>query len=225
MSFKILGGERLDKLYYEGIRRNAKSAIERIHEFIKSCEFEEADNILLEIKLELLHMNFEKFIQCNDLLAYFQNDISKDMEDIYTAIKMELMSKQQCNLQKVSTHPTVTPSINVPKFDGNKDNYKAFIDSFKASVDQNTELSTAEKINYLKSSLSGDTLTLVKGVEPKDDTTYNDMLDVLKSKFENENNVPTESKKKEEETVKEHHEELYKNIVHASYMAFGLSPP
>ncbi|KAL0901077.1 hypothetical protein ABMA27_006399 [Loxostege sticticalis] len=102
MSFvKILDGEHLDEMSYVGMRDHAKLAIERIRKFTKSYEFEVADDILLEIKLGTLEMNFERFMQCNTLLVSINsaNDISESMEDIYTEIKMELMTKQRCNSQ------------------------------------------------------------------------------------------------------------------------------
>lgn len=57
------------------------------------------------------------------------------------------------------------PRMNIPTFDGAYDSWMAFNNLFVAMVHNNTSLEPIQKLQYLKSSLSGDALNIVKNLE------------------------------------------------------------
>ena len=56
------------------------------------------------------------------------------------------------------------PKLQLPSFTGMYTEWTSFIDLFKASVDDNNQLSDSEKLNYLKVCLVGDAAKLIASV-------------------------------------------------------------
>ncbi|XP_063829138.1 microvitellogenin-like [Ostrinia nubilalis] len=225
---KLLQGNSLDKHRYLELQRSAKDLIYKISEFTKSSDFNEADNVLLEIKVDLLDMNFVKYVQCSDLLLC-QYENTESIEDFYTEIKLKLKRKQILNSEKKLQTKSLERAIDVPKFDGSS-GFSEFMAVFNDKVDKNTELSVSEKIDYLKSSLMGTALDQIQGIE-----MYAEMLQVLKYKFDKETNISgslSRVQSQQESTMSSYSttpahiaylngteitQELYKSIVQGSY--------
>ncbi|KAF0154889.1 MAG: Pao retrotransposon peptidase domain-containing protein [Ignavibacteria bacterium] len=74
------------------------------------------------------------------------------------------------------------PKLDFPKFSGNILKWKEFWDCFYGAIDQNTSLSEADKLNYLKTKLEGDGLAAISGLELTGDN-YPVAVDLLKERF------------------------------------------
>ena len=56
------------------------------------------------------------------------------------------------------------PELEIPIFDGNKINWRGFLDIFQTTIDQNKQLSDTEKVCYLKSRVDGDAKEAISGL-------------------------------------------------------------
>ena len=77
---------------------------------------------------------------------------------------------------------TKLPPIDLPTFDGNYINWRAFEDAFCAFVDKNETLSDVQKLCYLKSQLKGDAFELIKSLETMTQN-YNLAFDLIRERF------------------------------------------
>lgn len=80
------------------------------------------------------------------------------------------------------------PAIELPTFDGNYANWVSFKDLFDATVGKNTQLSGAQKLQYLKSSLQGEPANLIKAMSITD-ANYNESWTLLNERYENKREI------------------------------------
>lgn len=91
---------------------------------------------------------------------------------------------QEINSTQLTIHPTVhLPTLNLPKFSGDYDQWKSFLDLFTATIDRNSSLTQAQKLSYLKGSLSGAAALVVQAYSITDDN-YSICLQLLKSHYD-----------------------------------------
>lgn len=76
------------------------------------------------------------------------------------------------------------PKLELPKFDGNIEHWQTFFDTFSSLVHNNNSISSIEKFHYLLSCLSGQALSLAKGI-PVTSENYPIVFDTLIDRFEN----------------------------------------
>jgi len=73
------------------------------------------------------------------------------------------------------------PKLSLPVFDGNILKWQEFVESFKAAVD-NPHLSSVQKFQYLKSSLSGEAASLLEGM-PLTGENFQIALNLLEERY------------------------------------------
>jgi len=83
----------------------------------------------------------------------------------------------------VANHPSRLPTIPLPHFSGNYQQWKPFIDQFNALVTNDTSLSDVQKIHYLKSCLSDQALDVVSTLASTD-SSFNSALDLLRQRYD-----------------------------------------
>ncbi|XP_074026866.1 uncharacterized protein [Leptinotarsa decemlineata] len=76
------------------------------------------------------------------------------------------------------------PSMNLPEFRGDYNEWHQFRDIFIAVIDKNETLSNVEKLYYLKGCLKGPASQVIQSVEVSNEN-YNNAWDLLKQRFEN----------------------------------------
>lgn len=179
------------------IRENAEKAIKRVEKFTRGIEFESADHILLVIRLELLDENYKKFVQNNDLLTSlvgFEVDKAQELEESYIEIKALLQYKLECvisagqsesaNIASIQNNVENNdhvrlyedPHISLPTYGDNETDFKSFMQAFTAQVGDNNKLTEKQKMDYLKSHLTGVPLEIAKEMSTN---SYDDILQLL----------------------------------------------
>ncbi len=85
----------------------------------------------------------------------------------------------------IHTTPNIRlPSMELPTFDGSLEDWRTFKDLFQATVGNNTQLTGAQKLQYLKSSLKGKALDQVSTLSTTD-AHYIEAWTILTQKYEN----------------------------------------
>ncbi len=82
------------------------------------------------------------------------------------------------------------PSIDLPTFDGKYADWPSFKDLFDATVDNNTHLAPAQKLQYLKAALSGEPANLIKSLTILDQH-YKEAMKMLKERYDNTREIKT----------------------------------
>ncbi|XP_026742369.1 uncharacterized protein LOC113504313 [Trichoplusia ni] len=132
-------------------------------------------------------------------IPYFVNEEYFVQEDLYTCLLADLndllsglsnttslpVSMQAARNNSVSMDIQVKlPRIQLPTFSGIYDEWPAYQDLYTSLVHDNPTLSKVQKLHYLKSSLTGEALSLLKHVQVTEDN-YNDAFAMLKARFGN----------------------------------------
>ncbi|KAJ8736653.1 hypothetical protein PYW08_007309 [Mythimna loreyi] len=76
------------------------------------------------------------------------------------------------------------PTISLPSFDGNYDNWLEFRDMFLSMIHNSKQLDNIQKFHYLRSSLTGNALQVIKSVEFSSDN-YNVAWELIVNRFNN----------------------------------------
>ncbi|XP_055701775.1 uncharacterized protein LOC129801041 [Phlebotomus papatasi] len=80
------------------------------------------------------------------------------------------------------------PQIDLPVFTGNISDWQEFHDLFSSTIHTKAELTTSEKFQYLKSSLSGEPARLLKTLKVTD-ANYNEAWDTLVKRYNKPRNI------------------------------------
>ena len=91
----------------------------------------------------------------------------------------QLYMSQQSNCQASSIK---LPQLEIPTFSGDKMRWKEFWDTFKATVDNNPNLTNIEKLNYLNSKLVGEAKSAVSGILLSNEN-YSVAVTLLRERF------------------------------------------
>nr|XP_034194538.1 uncharacterized protein LOC117610817 [Osmia lignaria] len=89
-----------------------------------------------------------------------------------------------------SSAPSVTapmaiklPEMRLPTFDGKIENWASYFESFSSMIDQNADLSLVQKLQYLRSTLTGKAAACIQSLSTTD-SNYADAIELLKEKFD-----------------------------------------
>jgi hypothetical protein len=74
------------------------------------------------------------------------------------------------------------PKLELVKFDGQLLKYHEFWDSFKTSVHENKSISAVDKMNYLKTQLSGEAKSVIAGLANTEEN-YEHAIKLLEQRF------------------------------------------
>ena len=81
-------------------------------------------------------------------------------------------------------HYIELPKIKVPTFNGDIMGWSTFWSTFKSTVDDRTELSDSQKLNYLRQAVKDPTLQLLLNSPMETPDTYKDIIRELKDRFQ-----------------------------------------
>lgn len=82
------------------------------------------------------------------------------------------------------TNECKLPILEPPKFDGDFLNWPSFADLFKSTIGQNADLSASQKLQYLRSSLTGDASNILRTTQITD-ANYEPAWKLLEERFSN----------------------------------------
>lgn len=97
------------------------------------------------------------------------------------------------NTTRTSTHTgmfTRLPKLDMPIFNGNLAEWSSYYDMFRSSIDENESLLPVHRFQYLKSTLKGDPLTLIKNL-PLTDANYQIAIQLLRERYEHKRLILT----------------------------------
>jgi len=80
------------------------------------------------------------------------------------------------------------PKFELPNFSGELCEWPSFADLFLASVHGNAKLKNSQKLQYLKTSLKGEALTLIQAI-PVTDANYDEAWTLLKSRYDHKREI------------------------------------
>lgn len=80
------------------------------------------------------------------------------------------------------------PKLQLPKFNGQVNQWRPFLQAFEATIHNRNNLTKIEKLNYLISLLQGEAAKTVEGFDLIEEN-YEDVLKVLKDKYGNRENL------------------------------------
>ncbi|KAL1446975.1 hypothetical protein WDU94_005462 [Cyamophila willieti] len=109
------------------------------------------------------------------------HDISFQLMDIQVILNKYLKSQNNSRISSVQL-----PTITLPTFNGSVENWSSFRDLFFHIIHNNNELSSVQKFQYLKTSLTEDAACLVQHL-PLTTDNYNIAWDLLNENYSNKN--------------------------------------
>ncbi|CAK9796123.1 hypothetical protein ANTPLA_LOCUS654 [Anthophora plagiata] len=75
------------------------------------------------------------------------------------------------------------PEMRLPTFDGKIENWDSYFKSFSSMIDQNTDLTAFQKLQYLRSTLTGKAAACIESLSMAD-SNYTNAIELLKEKFD-----------------------------------------
>ncbi|XP_055645502.1 uncharacterized protein LOC129782116 [Toxorhynchites rutilus septentrionalis] len=145
----------------------------------------------LKVRIESLDQLWAEFARVQDEIEELECHVDFDEEDddveptlseqrirfqnLYFELKASLISKlpapgasatvastpQDHRPPVQPTHSVRLPEINIPEFCGNPSNWIVFRDIFRSMIHMNVQLSSVQKMHYLKAALKGDAARIV----------------------------------------------------------------
>jgi hypothetical protein len=185
-----------------------KAALTRVRTFINKFNPREEAITLLKFRQEELPQINKKFddIQCEIELLDCSNDDEAERErEAFESEYFSIRSAMQeiIDLEKnshnsslhnssvntiVTSHRAALAPISLPQFNGNILEWEPFFDCFKVLVHNEDYYSPAQKFSYLRSTLSGPALDMIKSI-PMSEANYEVAIKRLQSRYENKSLV------------------------------------
>ncbi|XP_067129093.1 uncharacterized protein [Centruroides vittatus] len=146
-----------------------------------------------KLRVELHDVFHEVFLQCNDkeieMYIEEQQSIEKTIDELWLTVerknsKQRVNSTSDADSLKSQVPDVRLPKLSLPTFSGNVEDWLSFHDLFKASVDNNSNLSNCQKLQYLKSSCRGYALKIIQSL-PILDSNYETAMELLRERFSN----------------------------------------
>lgn len=174
-----------------------KSPKDRINKDFIESKLELLEQLWLEFRQG--HKDLMRTIEPNTLKSspYLKDEIYDKTEDEYTEYKCELKSKlskfvSSHSDQSTSGRETITmrsnllklPKITIPNFSGKYHEWTTFRDLFTSMIHNNESLDSVQKLQYLKSYLTGEAEQLLRNI-PVSDTNYTRCWSLLEQRYNN----------------------------------------
>lgn len=178
--------------------------------FVKSQRASESPDLeLIKTHLEWLNDSWKRFDDIQFQLEELDDSESPRRQEIvndYCLAKSQAMklvaaaeSAMTVEQQRAqSTSPSISnisnpppvrlPEIKLPSFDGNIEAWASFFDVFSASIDRNENLTPVQKLQYLRSTLTGNAAACIAAL-PMTDSSYHAAIELLKKKFDSPRRV------------------------------------
>ncbi|GFR33187.1 integrase catalytic domain-containing protein [Trichonephila clavata] len=90
----------------------------------------------------------------------------------------------EVSTERILLETVKLPKLTLPIFSGNLHDWITFKDLFKASVHNNSNLSNAQKLQHLKSSLRGDAFRIIQSIAISD-SNYLTAWELLEDRYSN----------------------------------------
>lgn len=158
-----------------------KSRCKRIHSIRE--EYMKLSEQINELKLELKpdsEIDLSAIIAFDDLY-YTVISAADQLEASSESVKA---AGAHCSSSRQSSVNVQLPKLELPRFNGNTEDFQVFFDTFKALIHENKSLSDIEKYHYLISCLSGPALSIVKGI-PVTANNYQIVYAALIERYQN----------------------------------------
>lgn len=156
----------------------------------------ERTNNLIQISDDLLD-NFA--IHCTDEeFKQHETDIetiSSNLERLKLQLLKSSQTSQATEAAKVPAVEVRLPKLELPTFDGNLEEWLSFRDLYVAAVHDNTGLTGAQKLQYLKASVKGDAAILLQAVSITNDN-YEQAWELLNNRYQNRREIVTATLKR-----------------------------
>lgn len=142
-------------------------------------EFEDTLKSLLSrwSTIDSLHWEIESESDGED--RWYQKEFNQ-YEKVYVDLKKTINTK----MWSVSHREKSTPQMDIPVFSGSYHHWVSFKDLFYEAIHNNPSLSNAQKMQFLKSKLTGDAERLIHHLQISSDN-YNVCWDILNHRYDN----------------------------------------
>ena len=191
-------------------RGTQKTQIKMFSKFLESYKEEEPDLIKLNVRVNKLKQVFADFDQVSDELEILEEaydhateryEIEEDYLNLIT--KSEHLAKQAADMapnssrefengsydtHRESSRNTVMkrriklPEASLPKFSGRYEDWLSFKDAFTSMIHDQSDLNNIEKLQYLKSAVTGEAENKIKHISITDGN-YDRAWNLLQSAF------------------------------------------
>jgi len=140
----------------------------------------------IQTQLELIVVdNVEKEEEERNKFEFDYFNVRSNIQEIVNAKKGANSSCHNSTFNMSAGHSRAhLPTITLPVFDGDIQDWESFFDCFRAMIHDDGGFSPAQKFYYLRSSISGPALDLVKSI-PMTDANYEVAIERLKQRYDN----------------------------------------
>lgn len=196
--------EELELQIKQHIRKRGvfKGIITRIQNFTDVFSSENGDLNLLQRKYDNLIETWQKYDDVQSFLELHDAEHDEDriiveniVDNLCSKLQGLLNYNKRASSEKSSSSKTrsscsnknpsiVLPQIDLPKFNGQYENWLAFSEFFKVVVHENDSLTQIQKFHYLLSSLVGNAKQLIKNLSLTPDN-YTVAWNLLQSRYAN----------------------------------------
>lgn len=174
-------------------KKYVKSAITKLSEKISDTEIDLNEIELYTEKLSNLKTELNEIF--NEILTDCKDEevdkfieerigIENNIDDLCLKIGRQRRKPNTLKPEVNSLESIKLPKLNLPSFSGNIQDWLSFKDLFRASVHNNANLSDAQKLQYLKSSLKADAARIVQSIAISDGN-YETAWALLEERFSN----------------------------------------
>ncbi|KAK8782725.1 hypothetical protein V5799_015934 [Amblyomma americanum] len=136
------------------------------------------------VKDDEAEAEFEQVIEYGDKIATCICRLNLKKEQTEQASKDKEIRFQATVGSASAAQRIKLPKLELTKFDGKRKNWQPFWEQFEVAVHKNTELSNIDRLNYLKTLLTGEAVTAIAGLQASGDC-YSDAVDILRQRFGN----------------------------------------
>ncbi|XP_055627216.1 uncharacterized protein LOC129769151 [Toxorhynchites rutilus septentrionalis] len=127
--------------------------------------------------------NFDVMRQFQNRFCVLKAQLLK-LKPVSTAVSKCDRDQSNCGQQTAAFSRVKLPEISLPHFSGNIKDWVTFRDTFYSLIHNNSQLTEMDKFTYLKSSLTGEALQEVNGIELSA-ANYDVAWKTLESRYEN----------------------------------------
>lgn len=119
------------------------------------------------------------------------HDFKKELNLVSYTLHKNLKTFEKESFHKISNSHELNialPPINLIQFDGDITKFISFWDTFKTNIDQRNDLNDIKKLQYLKASVKGEALDLIRNI-PISPENYQEALNLLQNRYNRENEI------------------------------------
>lgn len=154
----------------------------------------------LQLRLQTIHNLFKDFVKIQREIEDFvpESEIPQNLEYreqfdniFYSSVAQANLLIKTCPDESDKSKATCSastsiklPTISLPSFDGSYDNWLEFRDTYISMIHNSKDLDNIQKFHYLRSSLTGNALQVIKSLEFSTDN-YCIAWDLVENRYNN----------------------------------------